>query len=77
MENETALNRMFINGMNNCFITLKGRKENFSNNPKTCLLNPAKTELGRISKAILDKMNLNLRNTTKANQWKNTNDVIN
>ena len=67
---------MFINGKNNCFITLKDHKENFLNNPKTRLLNPAKNELGRISKAILDKINLNLRNTTKANQWKNTNDVI-
>ena len=76
MENKTALNRMFINGKNNCFITLKDHKENFLNNPKTRLLNPAKNELGRISKAILDKINLNLRNTTKANQWKNTNDVI-
>ena len=48
------------------------------NSPKTRLLNPAKNELGRISKAILDKINLNLRNaTTKVNQWKNTNDVIN
>ena len=68
MENKTALNRMFINGKNNCFITLKDHKENFLNNPKTRLLNPAKNELGRISKAILDKINLNLRNTTKANQ---------
>ena len=29
-----------------------------------------------ILKAILDKINLNLRNATKANHWKNTNDVI-
>ena len=58
------------------FITLKDQKENFLNNPKTRLLYPAKNELGRISKAILDKINLNLRNTTKTNQWKNTNDLI-
>ena len=58
------------------FITLKDQKENFLNNPKTRLLYPAKNELGRISKAILDKINLNLRNATKVNQWKNTNDVI-
>ena len=76
MENKTALNGMFINGRNNCFITLKDHKANFLNNPKTRLLNPAKKELGRISKAILDKINLNLRNATKVNQWKNTNDVI-
>ena len=70
MENKTALNRMFINGKNNCFVTLKDHKANFLNNPKTRLLNPAKNELGRISKAILDKINLNLRNATKVNQWK-------
>ena len=75
MENKTALNRMFINGKNNCFITPKDHKANFLNNPKTRLLNPAKNELGRISKATLDKINLNPRNTTKVNQWKNTNDV--
>ena len=76
MENKTALNRMFINGKNNRFITLKDHKANFLSNPKTRLLNPAKNELGRISKAIRDKINLNLRNVTKVDQWKNTNDVI-
>ena len=49
MENKTALNRMFLNGKNNCFITLKDHKEKFLNNPKTRLLNPAKNELGRIN----------------------------
>ena len=67
MENKTALERMFINRKRNCFITLKDHEENFLNNPKTRLLNPAKNELGRISKAILDKINLNLRNATKVN----------
>ena len=45
MENKTALNRMFINGKNNCFITLKDHKENFLNNPKTRLLNQQKMDL--------------------------------
>ena len=76
MKNKTALDRMFINGKNNCFITMKDHKQNFLNNPKTRLLYQAKNELGRISKTILDKINLNLRNGTKANQWKSTNDVI-
>ena len=76
MKNKTALNRIFINGKNNCFITMKDHRANFLNNPETRLLNPTKNELGRISKAILDKINLNLRNATKVNQWKNTNDVI-
>ena len=76
MENKTALERMFINGKSNCFITLKDHIDNFLNNPKIRLLNPSKNELGRISKTILDKININLRNATKLNQWKNTNDVI-
>ena len=34
MENKAALDRMFINGKNSCFITLKNRKPNFLNNLK-------------------------------------------
>ena len=67
---------MFINGKNNCFSTLKDHKENFLNIPKTRLLNPASNDLIRIRKAMLDKINRNLRNATKVNQSKNTNDVI-
>ena len=67
MESKTALARTFINCKNNCFITLKDHKEFFLNNPETRLLNPAKNEPGRISKAILDKINLNLQNGTKVN----------
>ena len=29
MENETPLNKMFANGKNNCFITLKNHKAGF------------------------------------------------
>ena len=35
------------------------------------LINPAKNELGRISKTILDNINMKLFETTKINQWKN------
>ena len=45
---------MDINRKKTCFITLKDQKENFLNNSTVRLLNPAKNELGRISKAILD-----------------------
>ena len=60
MKNKTALKRMFIKGKSNCLITLKDHKANFLNNLKTRLLNPAKNEVGRISKVILDRINLNL-----------------
>ena len=39
-------------------------------------MNPAKNELGRISKTILDKINVNPRNSLHLNQWKNTLEVI-
>lgn len=59
---------MVINGKN--VASSKDHKPNFLNNLKTLLLNPAKNELGRIGKVILDKINLNLQNATKVNQWK-------
>ena len=43
-----------VNGTANCFITLKDHKANFSNHPTTTLINPAKNEIGRTSKQILD-----------------------
>ena len=46
-----------INGYSGCFITLKDHKENFINNPTVRLLNPAKNEVGRISKTISSQIN--------------------
>ena len=71
-----VLNKMEVNGDSNCFITLKDHRDNFQSNPSTRLLNPAKNEIGRISKEILDKINVNVRRTLNLNQWKNTSDVI-
>ena len=71
------IDRIQENGTNNCFVTLKDHKENFENNPKTRLINPAKNEIGRISKVILDKININLKEQLGVNQWKNTKSVIN
>ena len=71
-----VLEKMDANGTGNCFITLKDHKENFANNPQTRLLNPAKNEIGRISKDILDQINKELRNALQLNQWRNTKDVI-
>ena len=68
--------RMMRNGNNNCFITLKDHKDNFQNNPKVRLINPAKNEVGRISKVILEKINKKLRQHTNVNQWNDTKQVI-
>jgi hypothetical protein len=50
------------------FISLKDRKENFENNLKCRLINPAKSESGKLSKVILDKVNSNLRDLNY--QWR-------
>ena len=68
---------MFVNDKQNCFITLKDHKRNFQNKPTLRLLNLAKNELGRVSKTILEKINVNLRNSLYFNQWKSTQEVIN
>ena len=62
--------RIKVNGTNNCFITLKGHKENFVNHPTTRSINPAKNEIGRISKSILDKINICLSEKLKLNEWR-------
>ena len=60
----------------NAFLTLKDHKENFPNKIKCRLINPAKPEIGKISKTILDKINKKLRRSTGLNQWGNTDSVI-
>ena len=76
LKNRETLNRLEINGENNSFIILKDHKENYSNNPTVRLLNPAKNELGHISKAFLDTTNKNIREAISLNQWRNTDKVI-
>ena len=66
------IDRMDINAESNCFITIKDYEENFLNRPKVRLINPAKNELGRTNKTILDNINMKLFQATKISQWKNT-----
>ena len=69
--------RVETTAMKEAFITLKDHKENFENKPTQCrLINPSKPEIGRISKKRLEKINRNLVNITKVNQWKNTSSVL-
>ena len=67
---------MDISSKNTCFITLKDHKNNFLNNPTVGLINPARNELVRISKAIPDNINKHLCTSLNINQWKNTATVI-
>ena len=76
LKNKKVLNRQEINGEKNSFITLKDHKENFRNNPTVILINPSKNEFGRISKAVLDTANENIREAMGLNQWRNTDTVF-
>ena len=58
------------------FITLKDHKPNFTNKPACRLINPTKSEIGKISKTVLDRINHKITNSRKFNQWKNTTSVI-
>ena len=71
------IDKVEVNGTDNCFITLKNHKANCLNHPTTRLIHPAKNEIGRISKQILDQINLKLCEILKVNEWKNTANVIN
>lgn len=59
------------------FITLKDHKDNFQNNPTCRLINPAKSELGKVSKQITEKINRTVISKTGVHQWKNTKAMLN
>ena len=58
------------------YITIKDHKEGFPHKLSFRLLNPSKSDIGKISKNILDRINKSLIAFTHANQWKNTSSVI-
>ena len=76
MRDKEVIKRMETNEEGNSFITIKDHKENFDNHPTVRLINPAKNELGRISKLILDKINKKISQKFELNQWKNTGIVL-
>ena len=69
-------NRVDVMAKTDSFITLKDHKDNFETKPQCRLINPAKSELGKVSKVILDAINDEIRSKIKVNQWKNSQSVI-
>lgn len=63
-----VLRRLDINGKSSCLITLKKHKGNFQNNPSVPLINPAKIEIGKFSKVIVEAINKELRQKLNMNQ---------
>ena len=58
------------------YITIKDHRENFNINPKCRLMNPAKSELKKIAKTIVENINKTVREKLHCNQWRNTSNVI-
>ena len=54
----------------------KDHKPNFENKLQSWLINPSKTELGIISKNIIQNIIIKIWKTTHINLWKNSNDTI-
>ena len=58
------------------YITIKDHKDNFINNTKCRLINGAKSEVGKISKQIIQRINNEVRTAENLQQWRNTAAVI-
>ena len=58
------------------YITLKVHKDNFRSAHPCCLINPCKSEIGKISKSILENINRNLVKLLQVNQWRNLESII-
>ena len=74
-DKKNILDRIQVNGKEECFITLKDHKPNFENNATARLINQPKNEIGRISKVILENISKELRNKLQLQQWNNTTTV--
>ena len=57
------------------YLLLKDHKENFINDPKVRLICPAKTEVGKISSAVLKEVVASIKDKLKLNLWSNTNEA--
>ena len=54
------------------YVTIKDHKPNFPAKVECRLINPAKSNLGKVSKAILEKITKEIRFVKGSNQWLNS-----
>ena len=64
--------RVHRSAQRDCFATLKDHKPGFRSNPQCRLLNPTKSELGKVAKQMLERVNTELRAKTNLKQWRRT-----
>ena len=67
---------MKMHTTNESYLTIKDHKEEFMSKLPCRLINPAKTDLGKVSKYKVDEICSKIRDITKSNQWKSTSEVI-
>ena len=68
--------RLEITAKKEAFITLKDHKPNFKNKAECRLINPTKTEIGKVSKNIIEKLVTTIMLVTSINLWRSTKEVI-
>ena len=61
---------------NETYVTIKDHKEVFPNKMSCRLINLSKTDIGKISKQILDRVSSPVLVKNRINQWKNTYSVL-
>ena len=57
-------------------ITIKDHKKNFPEKPNFRLINPSKSDIGKVSERIFDQINQNISQNTNVDQWENSTSVI-
>ena len=76
-EAKVIANNYVVSERVDAFISLKDHKPNFISNPECRLINPAKSEIQKISKHFLQQLNSKVRDLSSENQWQETSTVIN
>ena len=62
--------------LKDAFGTLKDHKDGFQDDPKIRLINPTKTNIGKIAKAALERGVESIRKCLGLSLWKNSAEVI-
>ena len=68
--------RVYCTSKRNTFITLKDHKPQYMNNPKFRVINPTKSELGKVSKQMLSEIISTVKTKLQLLQFKNSDEAI-
>jgi hypothetical protein len=68
--------RVYCTTKRDTFITLQDHKKQFMNNPKFRVINPTKSELGKVSKQMLTEIISAVKSKSQLLQWKNSDATI-